>query len=155
MLLRFGRPHQLSTWRKWRASNDELPYPTQPWPQLPWTESYSSVLLSRNQGLSIFFKCLKGLYNFPIINFVKAKQLTRSTRNNSPLDMSVPLCKTKLFQTSYFNRIPKIWNNLTPSIRCRSSVSTFRSAVYNRYSMALKSAFCLDNPLSWKSRRWE
>ena len=60
-----------------------------------------------------------------------------STRNNCPLDMSVPLYKTKLFQTSYFNRIPKMWNTLTPSIRCCSSVSTFRSAVYNRYPTAL------------------
>ena len=103
------------------------------------------------KDLVFFFKCLKGLYNFPINNFVKSKQSTRFTRNNCPLDMSVPLCKTKLFQTSYFNRIPKMWNALTPSIRCCSSVSTFRSAVYNHYSKALKSAFYPDNPLSWKS----
>ena len=83
------------------------------------------------KDLVFFFKCLKGLYNFPINNFVKSKQSTRFTRNNCPLDMSVPLCKTKLFQTSYFNRIPKMWNALTPSIRCCSSVSTFRSAIYN------------------------
>ena len=56
--------------------------------------------------------------------------------------MSLPLCKTKLFQTSYFNRIPKMWNALTPSIRCCSSVSTFRSAVYSHNAKALKSAFC-------------
>ena len=48
-----------------------------------------------------FFKCLKGL--------------SRSTRNNCPLDMSVPLYKTKLFQTSYFNRIPTMWNTLANS----------------------------------------
>ena len=74
----------------------------------------------------VFFKCLKGL--------------SRSTRNNCPLDMSVPLYKTKLFQTSYFNRIPNMWNTLTPNIRCCSSVTVLSDLPSTIATLRLHSA---------------
>ena len=42
-----------------------------------------------------------GYYNFPITDFVKPKPITQSTCNSCKLDMSVPICRTKLFQNSY------------------------------------------------------
>ena len=94
--------------------------------------------------LTFFYKCYSGYYNFPISDFVKPKPIIRSTRNSCELDMSVLLCKTKLVQKSYFNRIPKLWNNLPPNSRSSSSVSNFKSALYKHYLIALSNSFCPD-----------
>ena len=57
--------------------------------------------------LLFYFRCRLGYYNICLNDFVQQKNVTRPTRNNSVLDLSIPMCRTKLFQTSYFNRLPK------------------------------------------------
>ena len=94
--------------------------------------------------LTFFYKCYSGYYNFPISDSVKPKPITRSTRNSCELDMSVPFCRTKLVQKSYFNRILKLWNNLPPNTRSSSSVSNFKSALCKHYLNALSNSFCPD-----------
>ena len=81
--------------------------------------------------LTFFYKCYSGYYNFPITDYVKQEPITRSTRNSCKLDMSVSFYKTKLFQNSYFNRIPKLWNNLPPCTRSSSSVQILRLPCIN------------------------
>ena len=72
--------------------------------------------------------------------FVKPKPITRSTRNSCKLDMSVPFYRTKLFQKSYFDRTPKLWNNLPPNTCSSSSVSNFKSVLYKHYLIALSNS---------------
>ena len=103
------------------------------------------------KDLVFLFKCNAGLYNINISQFVKPKPMTRPTRHSCNLDMSVPLCKTKLFQGSYFNRIPKMWNSLPPTIRGSVSVSSFKIALYKHYKSATNSSFDVNNCRSWKS----
>ena len=93
--------------------------------------------------LTFFYKCSSGYHNSPITDCVKPKPITRSTRNICKLDMSVPFCRTKLFQNSYFNRIPKLWNNLPPCTRSSSSVQIFKIALY-KHLIALSNCFCPD-----------
>ena len=59
--------------------------------------------------------------------------------------MSVPFCRTKLFQIPYFNRIAKLWNNLPPFTRSSSSVSILR--LYKHYLIALSNSFVHINAL--------
>ena len=101
--------------------------------------------------LTLFYKCYSGYYNFPITDCVKPKPITRSTRNSCKLDMSVPFCRTKLFQNSYFNRIPKLWNNLPPCTRSSSSVQIFKTALYKHHLIALSNSFCPDTYNTWRT----
>ena len=71
--------------------------------------------------------------------------MTRPTRHSCNLDMSTYLCKTKLFQGSYFNRIPQIWNSLPPTIRSSGSLSSFKTALYKHYKSATNSSFDVNN----------
>ena len=75
----------------------------------------------------------------------KPKPMTRPTRHSCNLDMSTYLCKTKLFQGSYFNRIPQIWNSLPPTIRSSGSLSSFKTALYKHYKSATNSSFDVNN----------
>ena len=101
--------------------------------------------------LSFFYKCINGEYSFPINQYVKPKSMIRETRNSCELDMVVPICKTKLFQNSFFNRIPKLWNMLPPSTRSSPSASSFKYALYKRYWYALENSYSPDTYNTWKS----
>ena len=101
--------------------------------------------------LVFYFKCSKGLYHFSTDDYVKPKPVSRFTRNSHNMDLLVPLTKTKLFQNSYFNRLPKLWNSLPSYIRTLNNVTKFKCAVQNQYFDALKKSFCPDNYNSWKT----
>ena len=88
--------------------------------------------------LIFYFKCSKGLYHFSTDDYVKPKPVSRFTRNSHNMDLLVPLTKTKLFQNSYFNRLPKLWNSLPSYIRTLNNVIKFKSVVQNHYFDALK-----------------
>lgn len=103
------------------------------------------------KDLIFYFKCSIGFYNVSINDFVKTSQSTRSLRNSSSLDLFVPKCRTKLFQTSYYNRIPKLWNNLPCYTRSVESVNQFKSRLFNRYSIALSNYYEAENKVTWKS----
>ena len=85
-----------------------------------------------------------GYYSFQIIDFVKPKPITRSTCSRCKLDMSFPLCRTKLLQISYFNHIPKLRKDLPPTTRSSNSGSNSKSALYKHYLTALSNSFCPD-----------
>ena len=106
--------------------------------------------LSKNPGDDYAQYC-SGYYNFPITDYVKPKPITRSARNSCKLDMSVPFFRTKLFQNSYFNRIPKLWINLPPCTLPSSSVSIFKTALYKHYLIALSNSFCPDTYNTWRT----
>jgi hypothetical protein len=49
------------------------------------------------------------------------------TRSSSDNLLHVNQCRTYLFRNSFFNRIVFLWNNLSPTIRNSSSVSSFKN----------------------------
>ena len=76
---------------------------------------------------------------------------TRLTRHCLSLDTLIPKCRTKHFQASLFNRIPKIWKNLSPSVRSANSLAQFKSFLHKDYSTALTNTYDIDNFNTWKS----
>lgn len=87
------------------------------------------------KDLIFCFKCSIGLYSVSINDFIKVRQSSRSLRNSSSLDLFVPnKCRTKLFQTSFYFCILKLWNNLPCATRSVESVNQFRPLLFKRYS---------------------
>lgn len=103
------------------------------------------------KDLVFYFKCRQGHYSIPIEYYVKPSNNIRSTRNNSTTNVLVPTCRTKLFQTSYFSRITKLWNYLPSEIRSSNSPNQFKSLLFKRYCTALLSAFDIDSVYTWKT----
>ena len=103
------------------------------------------------KDLLLYFKCRTGHFNMNITDFIKPKNIIRSTRNNSHLDVFIPKCRTKLFQASYFNRLPKLWNNLPLLIRSSYSLRQFKSRLLQFYSDANTYAYDCFNFNTWKS----
>ena len=101
--------------------------------------------------LIFYYKCRFGHFDFPIYEFVQPRALSRSTRNSSAFDLLIPKCRTKLFQTSYFNRLPKLWNNLPVYLRCCNSLKQFKTHLIAYYTNALKTAFDINTFNTWKS----
>ena len=99
------------------------------------------------KDLVFYYKCLKSLYSISINNYVIPRNVSRLTRNSSTMDVLVPKCRTKLFQTSYFSRtgFTKLWNNLPCTIRTVNSLHIFKSLLFNRYFSALLNVFTIDN----------
>ena len=94
---------------------------------------------------------IKSTTAFLLARDKRPRPVIRATRNSSPSELLVPNCRTKLFQTSYFNRIPKLWNALPSSTRCLTSVKQFKLLLHKRYFNALQTSFNVDNPNTWKS----
>ena len=79
------------------------------------------------KDLIFFFKCKHGLFDLDISSFVTFSSNSSShTRSSSDNLLHVNHCRTSLFRNSFFNRIVFLWNNLSPTIRNSSSVSSFK-----------------------------
>ena len=102
------------------------------------------------KDLIFYYKCRSGQYSFPISNYINPKS-TRLTRHCSSLDLTVPKCRTKLFQASYFNRITKLWNNLPDSARTCTSDKKIKALLTKFYNEALSSTYDVNNFNTWKS----
>ena len=76
------------------------------------------------KDLLFYYKCCAGSLNVNMDTFVNFKN-TRLTRHSSALDTLIRKCRTKLFQANFFNRLPKIWNNLSSSARSAISLNHF------------------------------
>ena len=83
--------------------------------------------------LKFFYKCLKGIIAIDInshVNFVCNNHTHMSTRNSSdPSLLDIPLCRTNIFQNSYFNRIVYSWNKLPLYIRSSENIKIFTRAL--------------------------
>ena len=101
--------------------------------------------------LIFYYKCRFGHFDFPIYEFVQPRALSRSTRNSSAFDLLIPKCRTKLFRTSYFNRLPKLWNNLPVYLRSCNSLKQFKTHLIAYYTNVLKTAFDINTFNTWKS----
>ena len=61
------------------------------------------------KDLVFFYKCLNGLTDLNVSDFVSFVSHGRTRLSNS-YNLKTPVCKTSTFQASYFNRIAKLWN---------------------------------------------
>ena len=102
------------------------------------------------KDLLFYYKCCNGSLNVNMDKFVNFKS-TRLTRHSSALDTLIPKCCTKLFQPSFFNRLPKIWNNLSSSARSAISLNQFKSFLHKHYFTALTNTYDINNFNTWKS----
>ena len=61
------------------------------------------------KDLVFFYKCLSGLTDLNVSDFVSFVSHGRTRLSNS-YNLKTPVCKTSTFQASYLNRITKLWN---------------------------------------------
>ena len=93
------------------------------------------------KDLVFFFKCKHGLFDLDISSFVTFSSNSSShTRSSSDNLLHVNHCRTSLFRNSFFNRIVFLWNNLSPTIRNSSSISSFKNRLTVHYS-SLRTSF--------------
>ena len=69
----------------------------------------------------------------------------------SPDILKVPLCKTKTYQASYFNRIVKLWNIISKEVSPRSftSPTSFKCFLFAKYAKLLDTVFDVDFTCTW------
>ena len=95
--------------------------------------TYKERLLSLNllplsydreiEDLTFFYKALFGFVNVDLSNFVSFVNHGRTRLSRfSEKNLQTPLCKTTTFQSSYYNRIVKIWNTVTQEYLPKASL---------------------------------
>ena len=111
------------------------------------TRSLRSLVLD----LTMFFKCLVGLVDFDLDQFVEFYDVgARSSSRSVGLNLlKVPLVRTVSFNSSYFNRIVLEWNALPAPIRQCSSLFTFKRMLKCHYKTLLEDNFDPDNLCTW------
>jgi len=83
-------------------------------------------------SIILFYKLINNQYNVHLNNLISHKN-TRTTRHSSTHDIMVPLCRTKLFQNSYYCILPKIWNSLPEEVKLSPSTNTVKKKLQNYY----------------------
>ena len=102
------------------------------------------------KDLTFFYKCMQGLHDLDISPYVTFSCSTRSRSGLQKL-LQTNSCRTSLFRNSFFNRIVFLWNNLSPSIRNSTSVSSFKRLLYTHYFSKLDSTFNVNRMRTWKT----
>ena len=99
----------------------------------------------------LFYKILNGLapkYLFDILPVSKNRQY--STRNQSNLELSQFLSRTKSSSNSFFPYCIKEWNKLDAKIKNLLSLSTFKKALFVYCKTEENSLFKAHNPIGVK-----
>ena len=88
-------------------------------------------------------------------NFVKFLSHSRTRLSQKTTLLKVPLCRTTTFQSSYFNRIVKLWNCAcnVANISTFSSADNFQIILKDNYFNLLNSIFDTDLICTWSSVR--
>ena len=124
--------------------------------------TYKERLLSLNllplsydreiKDLTFFYKALFGFVNVDLSNFVSFVNhgRTRLSRSSDKI-LQTPLCKTTTFQSSYYNRIVKIWNTVTQevSLESFSRPSSFKCYLKRKYLDMIDSNYDVDKSCTW------
>lgn len=104
------------------------------------------------KDLIFFFKCLHGLFDFDISQFVTfSSNVVSRTRSNQQKMLKSNPCRTSLFRDSFFNRIVFLWNSLPLETRECSVFSTFKRKLHTHYVSKLDSTFDVDRMRTWKT----
>ena len=101
----------------------------------------------------LFYKITHGLVhiNASLLPTIRTSRQTRSSTSTSTKYV-IPKCKTSTYQRSFFIRSTRIWNLLTDQLKldtCR--LSTFKTVIFNYYSMSLRTCYNVNDPRSYKT----
>lgn len=102
--------------------------------------------------LVFIFKCIHDLFDVdfsPEFSFLSADTNRRSAQNGILLMNS--FTRTEHFKSSYFNRIPHLWNILPYKIRMSSTLCDFKMKLTSFYRTKFLSTFNIDIPCTFTS----
>ena len=108
------------------------------------------------KDLVFFFKALYGYVDLNINNCVSFIQHGRTRLSQATgVMLQTPMCRTATFQSSYFNRIVKPWNNVCHDVNpdTFSSPISFKNFLKRSYLELLRSVYDVDLPCTWFSVR--
>ena len=108
------------------------------------------------KDLVFFFKALYGYVDLNINNCVSFIQHGRNRLSQATgVMLQTPMCRTATFQSSYFNRIVKPWNNVCHDVNpdTFSSPISFKNFLKRSYLELLCSVYDVDLPCTWFSVR--
>ena len=94
--------------------------------------------------------CINGTYNVNLNNYLRFTSSTR-LRNSCDFNFNVPKSKTKHFESSFFIRTCRLWNNLPIDVKAITSSNAFKSSLKNRYFSSLNHIFDVDVIRTWRS----
>lgn len=102
------------------------------------------------RDIVLLFKSMFGFTDCNINNYVSLVSHGR-TRLSSSDYLRVPKCKTTTFQGSYFNRTARLWNRICRETSPSSftSVRSFKTFLFDKYSLLLNSVFDTDFVCTW------
>ena len=96
--------------------------------------------------LLFFYKIVHGLspdYLTAYINF--ASERSHNTRSSTKIHLEEPICRTKVFQSSFFLYCIKIWNGLDPDLQNIDSYKEFKSKMSPFIKIKLNSIFSVQD----------
>ena len=100
--------------------------------------------------LVYLFKCVISNSD-PNISIKASVRQTRSNTNNGIL-LNVAKCRTVSYQTSFYIRSAKVWNNLPCCIRdINKSLASFKRALFMYYKDLTETIYDPDDPRSFKT----
>ena len=101
--------------------------------------------------LMFLFKCMRGIYNIPLHNYVSFVSSESSLRSaNRGCTLVIPRVRTETFMSSYFNRIVHMWNCLPIDSRKCTNVNSFKKSIVKHYTSKL-GGFNVDVLCTWSS----
>ena len=102
----------------------------------------------------------KGLFGYLNVNISKYVTFVSHGRtrlsNTSKYILQGQICKTTTFQSSYYNRIVKIWNIVCKDIcfDTVSSASSFKRLLKHKYSSIVNSVYDVEMACTWSLFRF-
>ena len=130
--------------------------------EMPYKERLSSLNLlplsydREMKDLTFFYKALFGFINVNLSNYVSFVSHGRTRLSlSSEYILQNSLCKTTTFQSSYYNRIVKIWNTVSQevSLNSFSRPSSFKCYLKHKYSILVNSIYDVDVSCTWSLTR--
>ena len=119
-----------------------------------WEMFYKDRLLALNlsplifdrelKDMVFFYKCLNNLTDLNVKDFASFACHGR-TRLSSSYSLKTPLCKTSTYQSSYFNRIVKLWNYICKILPPSnfSSLESIKNFIMSHLMYLLRTSFLM------------
>ena len=104
------------------------------------------------KDLVYLYKALFGYVNVDVSNCVSFVSHGRTRLSNtSKYILQSQICRTSTFQSSYYNRVVKLWNIVCKDVCLDtvSSPSSFKCLVKRRYSSIVDSIYDVDLSCTW------
>ena len=102
------------------------------------------------RDLIFLYKCIHGMYNVNTSSYFSYK--AGCTRSAASLTLRpIHSFRTSLFRDSFFNRKVILWNNLPIVARQLTTLSSFKTKLYEHYFNKLNCDFDIDRTRTWKT----